>query len=134
VIALIVVSSVTLATGALVDSMTSNERPLGREQEATAALHAADAGLKNAISVLAQKDPMDGLAVGDPQAAVSPTSFTLDHSYGTYSATKTATDTWTITAIGMSPDGRIMRQLEEQVRASSSSRWVVVPGTRWQLS
>ncbi len=118
VMALVITASLAISTGAVAMIMVSNENMSGRDREAARALNVAEAGLNNALSVISQLDATGSQAAG---STLSSTSFTLDGGSGTYSATKTTSTLWTISASGAPPSGDVTRYLQLQVEAESVS-------------
>jgi Tfp pilus assembly protein PilX len=130
VLALIVMSALTISIGALISFTTGNEAQFSRDRESARAFHVAEAGVNNAIAVLANADDNDVQAVG---AVMGPYTLSLDGATGTYSMTKYAkTDTecthdgnpsncWVITGSATSPNGRITRTIQETAYWKSAS-------------
>jgi Tfp pilus assembly protein PilX len=122
VLALIVMSALTISIGALISFTTGNETQFSRDRESSRAFHVAEAGLNNALSVLANADDNDVQAVG---AVMGPYALSLDGASGTYSMTKYAkadpecthdgspSNCWVISGSATSPNGRITRTLQE---------------------
>lgn len=128
-LALIVMSALTISIGALVSFTTGNESQFGRDREAARAFHAAEAGLNNGLSLIVNNDDQDVQTVG---TTLGPFGITLDGATGNYSLTKhgatdpecrqtagTAASCWVITGTALSPNGKIRRTLEE------TARWVL---------
>jgi hypothetical protein len=123
VMALLVMVVLSISTGGVVTFVTSNQTNAGRDREAERAFNIAEAGLaKGADGVIAQ-DPNATVAIG---TTLSPTSFSLDGGTGSWSATKASQLTWTVTATGNSPTGRVLRKLQEQVIATQQSGTTLV--------
>lgn len=121
VLALIVMSALTISIGALISFTTGNEAQFSRDRQSARAFHVAEAGLNNALAVIANADDNDVQAVG---SVMGPYSFSLDGGSGSYSMTKYAkTDTqcgghsptncWVITGTATSPNGKITRTIQE---------------------
>jgi Tfp pilus assembly protein PilX len=118
VLALIVVSALTISTAGLTLAITSNEKAFGRDHQDVRALNAAEAGLNAAMSTL------NSSAAGT--TALPNASGSIDQGTWSYTATRTQSDptghpndyTWTVTSTGTSPDGRVQRIVRSQYQQS----------------
>ena len=127
--ALIIMSSLAISTGAIAMIVVSNENLSERDRDTARALNVAEAGLNNALSVISQTDPNGTQATG---STLSSTSFTIDSGSGSYSATKSTSSAWTISASGTAPNGNVTRHLELKVEAEAvSSGSVASPVYGW---
>jgi hypothetical protein len=121
VLAIIVVSALTISTAGLITYMTANESSFSRTRDANRSLEVAEAGLQYGISVLSKYDQTLSLPVG---ATLASTSYTFDGGQGSYSAVKqyhndpNHLDAWIITSTGLSPDGRVTRTVQQGAQAS----------------
>jgi Tfp pilus assembly protein PilX len=133
VLAMIVMSALTISIGALVSFTTGNEAQFSRDRDSARAFHAAESGVNNALSIIVNNDDNDVQTVG---TKLGPYAFTLDGASGTYELTKfAATDTectqtagtasscWVITGTATSPNGKITRTIVE------TAHWVVKDNT-----
>ena len=123
VLAMIVMSALTISIGALISLTTGNEHQFGRDLESARAFHVAEAGVNDGLSLIVTNDDNDGrLRRHDAR----PVRVTLDGASGSYSLTKYAkTDTeclqtagavascWVITGTATSPNGAITRTITE---------------------
>ncbi|MGZ4339142.1 MAG: hypothetical protein ACXVQ3_03705 [Gaiellaceae bacterium] len=123
VLAMVVMSALTISIGALISFTTGNETQFGRDRESARAFHVAEAGVNNALSVLVNADDNDVQAVG---STLGPFAIALDGANGTYRMTKygssdpecaqaggTSANCWVITGTATSPNGRIQKTLQE---------------------
>jgi hypothetical protein len=113
---------------------TSNETHFGRDRQLDRAFHIAEAGLNNGIAVVQQGDPSNANstvagAPGNRYPATGTYPLLLDGGKGTYyiqkyqaSSTQCTTHAgsapnacWVVYATGNSPDGKILKQLQESV-------------------
>jgi Tfp pilus assembly protein PilX len=118
VMTLMITASFAITTMAIATLMVSNEASSGRDRDAVRAFNVAESGLNTALSVLSQQDSSGSQAVGSTLAS---TSFSLDGGTGTYSATKTGSLEWTVSANGTSPSGEVTRHLSVRVNAQTVS-------------
>jgi hypothetical protein len=143
VLAMIVMSALTISIGALVSFTTGNEAQFSRDRESARAFHAAEAGVNNGLSIIVNNDDNDVQPVGTtlgPYPISSSSTCTsncnLDGATGTYTLTKyaatstqcaqtagTASSCWVITGTALSPNGKIRRTLQE------TAHWVVANNT-----
>ena len=123
VLAMIIMSALTISIGALVSFTTGNETQFGRDRESARAFHVAEAGVNNGLSLIVTNDDNDSQVVG---TTLGPYAFSMDGASGSYTLTKYAkTDTqctqaagavaacWLITGSAISPNGRITRKITE---------------------
>jgi hypothetical protein len=123
VLALIVMSALTISIGALISYTTGNESQFGRDRQAARAFHVAEAGVNNGLSLLVNNDDNNVQAVG---TTLGPYAVSMDGSEGSYTLTKyaktdtpclqtagTATSCWLISGSAISPDGKITRTIQE---------------------
>ena len=123
VLAMIVMSALTISIGALVSFTTGNETQFSRDRDSARAFHAAEAGVNNGLSLIVTNDDNDVQAVG---TTLGPYSVSIDGSTGSYTLTKYAkTDShctqtagsaaacWLITGTASSPNGKVTRTITE---------------------
>src|SRR5437763_10518569 len=130
VVALVVMSALTISIGAIISFVTGSEGLFGRDQQSVRAFHVAEAGVNNGIAVVAMLDPdnlmapMSRLPTGSGSYPIA-----LDNSTGTYFMEKypagdpnctapnipSTTPCWTIVGAGVSPNGRVARQIQETI-------------------
>jgi hypothetical protein len=133
VLAMIVMSALTISIGALVSFTTGNEGQFSRDRESARAFHVAEAGVNNALSIIVNNDDND---VQPVNTTLGPYAISLDGASGNYRLTKhAATDPecfqtagssascWVITGTATSPNGKISRTIEE------TAHWVVANNT-----
>jgi len=118
VVALVVTGALTISVAAIITYMTSNESAFGRDRQADRALNIAEAGLNNGLSVLANVNPNNSLGSWS-----TPYTASVDGGQVQYSLAKSGS-TWTITATGTSPNGKVTRQLQESVNYTASTTTV----------
>jgi Tfp pilus assembly protein PilX len=131
VLAMIVMSALTISIGALISLTTGNEHQFGRDRESARAFHVAEAGVNNGLSLIVTNDDNDVQAVG---TTLGPYAVSLDGAQGSYTLTKHAkTDTvcqqtagavascWLITGTATSPNGTIKRTVTETAYWLSAS-------------
>jgi len=87
VLAMIVMSALTISIGALVSFTTGNEAQFSRDRDSARAFHVAEAGVNNALSIIVNNDDNDVQAVG---TTLGPYAISLDGASGTYSLKKYA--------------------------------------------
>jgi len=121
-LALIVLAAFSISAAGLIQFARANEWSTGRERQATRAFSIAESGLHYAFVAIANKDPYDAAAVS---TTIASTSVSVDGGTATYSATKTAMSTWTVSSTGVSPNGAVTRQLQQQLKSSPtmSNAW-----------
>lgn len=125
VLAMIVMSALTISIGALVSFTTGNESQFGRDRQSARVFHVAEAGVNNALSLIVINDDGDVLTVGTTLGPYAIPS-SLDGASGSYKLTKyastdpactqkhgTASSCWVITGTATSPDGKITRTIQE---------------------
>ena len=123
VLAMIVMSALTISIGALISLTTGNEQQFGRDRESVRAFHVAEAGVNNGLSLIVTNDDND---VQGPGTTLGPYPVSLDGASGSYTLTKHAkTETeclqggssvascWVITGTATSPNGKITRTIKE---------------------
>jgi len=133
VLAMIVMSALTISIGALVSFTTGNEAQFSRDRESARAFHVAEAGVNNALSIIVNNDDND---VQPVNTTLGPYAISLDGANGSYSLTKhasndplctqtagTSASCWVITGTALSPNGKIRRTVEE------TAHWVVKNNT-----
>ncbi len=134
VLAMIVMSALTISIGALISLTTGNEHQFGRDRESARAFHVAEAGVNNGLSLIVTNDDNDVQAVG---TTLGPYAVSMDGAKGSYTLTKyakTATpctqtagavaSCWVISGSAISPNGTIARTIKETaywLAASSST-------------
>ncbi len=120
VLALLVVSALSVTAAGLALLVTSNEHAFGRDRQEERAFNVAEAGISNAVAKLSQLN-----SASYPQGATVSSGGTYSVGGASYSwtATKTldgvASDTWTITATGT--QGPVTRPVSVQVTASKTN-------------
>lgn len=125
VMAVIVVSALTISTAAIVQLTTSNQVAFTRDRLEQRAFNTAEEGLSEAVAALRSID--DGtvgtVALGDPVAVQgsSATPIACCSSLGGWWAEKRDADRWTIWAIGRAPNGEVLRTLSTQVKAEATT-------------
>jgi Tfp pilus assembly protein PilX len=120
VLALLVVAVLSISTAAIATLVSSNETAYGRDRQELIAFDSAEAGLNYGIATLAKSIDPSGLAsVG----ATASGNFPNGTGTGTWTATKIAKTTWRITSDAWSANGRVERELRENVQS------VTQPGT-----
>ena len=143
ILAMIVMSALTISIGALVSFTTGNEKQFSRDRDSSRAFHAAEAGVNNALSLIVNNDDNDVLSVNTTLGPYPISSqdtcssnCNLDGATGTYSLTKyastspqctqaagTASSCWVITGTATSPNGKIRRTIQE------TAHWVIANNT-----
>jgi Tfp pilus assembly protein PilX len=141
VLALLITTALTISTAALATLVTSNEHAFGRDRQEALGFNTAEAGLNYAIAYLAQTSDPNGAAAANTQvpsqagpyvafSSTRPTSYTTfgastpqGTGSGEWWAEKTGAHTWTIWATGLSPDGKVIRELSQKVLSTTQ------PGT-----
>ena len=131
VLAMIVMSALTISIGALISFTTGNEHQFGRDRESARAFHVAEAGVNNGLSLIVTNDDNDVQAV---DTTLGPYAVSLDGAKGSYTLTKHAkTDSvcrrrpvrwrscWLITGTAKSPNGTITRTVTETAYWLSAS-------------
>jgi Tfp pilus assembly protein PilX len=113
ILSVIVIGVLTIATGAIVTVVMSNEHAFGRDRQVNRALNLAEAGLNAGV---------DALKVLPATAtSLPPASGTNDHGTWSYTATRAQDTTnpdlyiWTITSTGVSPDSQVTRIISTKV-------------------
>jgi Tfp pilus assembly protein PilX len=131
VLALIVMSALTISIGALISYTTGNERQFGRDRDSARAFHVAEAGVNNGLSLIVNNDDNDWQS---PGTTLGPYPVSLDGAAGTYTLTKHAktepecqqiagsvASCWVITGTAKSPNGKITRTIKETAYWLSAS-------------
>ena len=127
VVALVLISALTISIAGIITFTTSNERSFSRDRVSDRALAAAEAGLANGVSRVQQGDPTDALATGSP---LTPgTVPNVDGSAVSYTITKstdpvTAKHYWTVRATGTYRG--LTRQVEQRVDYTSATTQIDV--------
>ncbi len=119
IIALVLTSALTISIAAIASNMTSNESAFGRDRQTDRSLNIAEAGLNNGLGVVAQQDPSN--LVSTPPGPYNNVS--VDGGKVSYSLAKSGS-TWTITATGTSPNGKVTRQVQQKVLYTASTTTV----------
>jgi hypothetical protein len=133
VLAFIVMVALSITVGGVISFTTGNETHFGRDRQLDRAFHIAEAGLNNGFAVISMNDATNGKPAGtrypvDP-AGVATYPISLDGGGGTYyvkkySATSPQCTThagsapnacWLVVATGRSPDGKILKQLQQAI-------------------
>jgi hypothetical protein len=136
VLAFIVMCSLSITIGGVISYTTSNEGQFGRDRQLDRAFHIAEAGLNNGIAVVQQNDTSNANstvagAPGNRYPATIGTTYplSLDGGIGSYylqkyPATSPECTThagsapnacWVVHATGNSPDGKILKELQESI-------------------
>jgi hypothetical protein len=131
VLAMIVMSALTISIGALISYTTGNEHQFGRDLQSTRAFHVAEAGVNNGLSLIVTNDAGDASPVG---TKLGPYPVSLDGATGSYTVIKhlktdpeckqtagSSSSCWVITGSATSPNGTITRTLQETAYWLSSS-------------
>lgn len=128
VLAFIVMCALSITVGGVISFTTSNESQFGRDRQLDRAFHIAEAGLNNGIEVVEKNDPKNLVSSGRYPAAGT-YSLSLDGGTGTYYVEKFAATSpqctthagsapnacWVVIATGNSPDGKILKELQESI-------------------
>jgi len=135
VLALLVVSALSISTAAIALLVTSNEHAFGRDRQETLAFNTGEAGLNYAIATLAKTtDPNGNAAIG---TTVPATSYGASGIGGTgdgvWWATKTAAHIWKVYATGTSPNGQVTREVSIQVKSKTVPGTVVPASLAWSF-
>jgi Tfp pilus assembly protein PilX len=130
VLAFIVMFALSITVGGVISFTTSNESQFGRDRQLDRAFHIAEAGLNNGIEVVEKTDPSnDSSKIGLRVPATGTYPLSLDGGLGSYYVQKyTATSPectthagsapnacWVVIATGHSPDGKILKELQESI-------------------
>ena len=131
VLAFIVMCALSITVGGVISYTTSNESQFGRDRQLDRAFHIAEAGLNNGIAVIEKSDQSnDPTWIGNCIPTCGTTyPLSLDGGGGEYYVRKYAATApectthagsapnscWVITASGTSPDGKILKQLQESI-------------------
>jgi hypothetical protein len=132
VLAFIVMCALSITVGGVISYSTSNESQFGRDRQLDRAFHIAEAGLNNGIAVVEQSDPSNAPSkIGTRIPPLPETGYplSLDGGKGEYYLEKFAATSpectthagsapnscWVIVANGTSPDGKILKQLQESI-------------------
>lgn len=131
ILAMIVMSALTISIGALISYTTGNEHQFGRDIQSNRAFHVAEAGVNNGLSLIVTNDDADASPVG---TTLGPYSVSLDGASGSYSVKKhlktdpqckqtagSSSSCWVITGTATSPNGQVTRTLTETAYWLSSS-------------
>jgi hypothetical protein len=134
VLALVVMSALTITIGALADLTTGTEHSMGRDRQDLRTFAVAESGISDAIAVIS--DPSyDGSDTKGPGTVLGPTALDtgIDGATGSYSATKySAADCspvnggvsqnpcWVIKSTATSSDGKVTRSLQETIYYNES--------------
>jgi hypothetical protein len=120
VLAMLVLSALSISTFALIGYARASENGFNRERQAVRSFDIAEAGVHYAFGDLVVRDPNDAVAVGTSiGSSAVPIVVTVDRGTASYWATKTAKSTWTVQSVGRSPDGRVTRQVSRQLQATN---------------
>jgi Tfp pilus assembly protein PilX len=131
VLTLIVMGLLTITTIAVVTAMNSNEQAFGRDRQTNRALNVAEAALNAGLSAVK--------ALPATATTLSPASGTVDQGSWSYTAARTQDTTnpdlyyWTVTATGLSPDGKVTRivsqRVSETITHNSQTQTVTTPAS-----
>ncbi len=139
VMALVVMTALTISTAALTSVVTSNERAYGRDRQDLLAFNTAEAGLNYGLSALAQTVDPNGTAPAGASAwypstylsAGTTVSFSDSSGTGEWWANKLDARTWRVYARGVSPDGRVRRTVSTKVRSATQVGTTIPPSQAW---
>ncbi|MGZ4339295.1 MAG: hypothetical protein ACXVQ3_04495 [Gaiellaceae bacterium] len=122
-LAMVVMSALTISIGALISFTTGNENQFGRDREAVRAFHVAEAGVNNGLAVIVNVDDNSVKATG---TTLGPYALALDGAAGSYTMTKyaptdpecqqtqvTPSPCWVITGTAASPNGKLNKTIQE---------------------
>lgn len=131
VLAMVVMSALTISIGALVSFATGNEHEFGRDRESGRALQVAEAGVNNGLAVISAADDANLQTTG---TSLGPYAFSLDGANGSYRMVKHAkidaecvqahgstAPCWVITGTATSPNGTLQRTVQETAYWNSAS-------------
>jgi hypothetical protein len=123
VLALVIMAMFTIASAGVITYLRSNETSFSRDRDVNRAIDIAEAGLQNGIAIVSNYDA----DLSKPNGATIPsTSYNIDGGTGSFSAVKSidpsdgVTNLWTITSQAKSPDGRVTRTVQQQIRAAEN--------------
>jgi hypothetical protein len=132
-LAMLVMSALTISIGALVSFTTGNEGQFSRDRDSARAFHAAESGVNNGLGIIVKVDDDD---VKTPGITLGPYPISLDGATGHYSLTKyassddeckqsagTASSCWVITGTAQSPNKKVQRTIQE------TTHWVLANNT-----
>jgi Tfp pilus assembly protein PilX len=130
VLAFIVMCALSITVGGVISFTTSNESQFGRDRQLDRAFHIAEAGLNNGMEVVEKSDPSNAAGqIGTRIPATGTYTLSLDGGAGTFYAQKYAATSpectthagsapnscWVVIATGNSPNGKIIKQLQESI-------------------
>jgi hypothetical protein len=132
VLAFIVMCALSITVGGVISFTTSNETHFGRDRQLNRAFHIAEAGLNNGIEVVEKSDPSNSpgkIGTCIPSGCLTRYPIALDGGTGEYYVQKFAATSpectthagsapnscWVVIATGTSPDGKILKQLQESI-------------------
>jgi Tfp pilus assembly protein PilX len=129
VLALLVITALSITTAGLATLITSNEHAFGRDRQEERAFNISEAGLNNGIAKLST---LNSASYAQGQTFTSGGAQSIDGGTYSWTATKTtngaSSDTWTIQSTGT--NGNVTRNISVQVTAAkvntvvpSSSAW-----------
>ncbi len=119
VLALIVVSALSITTAALAELIQSNEHAFGRDRQEERAFNIAEAGINYGVShltTLSSSSYAVGSSIG---TGPSSNTYSLDNGTGGWWAEKTASDKWTI--YSQSTVAGVSRKVSVQLSAPTTS-------------
>jgi len=130
VLAMVIMSALTISIGAVISFTTSNETQFGRDRQAARAFHVAEAGVNDGIAVIAKNDSSNSLATSSRLPASGTYPITLDGASGTYYMQKYAagssqctsvslsssTPCWIVYGTATSPNGKVVRAIQETIK------------------
>jgi hypothetical protein len=136
VLALIIVTALSITTAGLVTLISSNERAYGRDRQENRAFNTAEAGLNYAISVLANNVDSTG---SQPINTWYPSSTTWasypagtgDGGWRAQKIQKTPYGIWQLYATGTSPTGKVIREVSVKVKSYAAPGTFVPASGAW---
>jgi Tfp pilus assembly protein PilX len=126
VLALIIMSALTISTAGAILFMTSNETSSGRDRQVVSALSAAEAGLSSGISYVVQNDATNNLGTYPAGTVLGPYTSTIDGNSVRYTMTKSSSTDysttppitsyfWTIDSAALNGN-TVVREVSQQVK------------------
>lgn len=110
--AISIVGVLAISTATTIQIVQAGQTSSSRERQGTRALSTAEAGLDEALHTIGANDPNATQPTG---STVASTAYSFDSGSGTYSATKNADGSWSVTAVATSPNGNVTRRLQTTV-------------------
>jgi hypothetical protein len=135
VLALLIVSALSISTAGIALLVTSNEHAFGRDRQETLAFNTGEAGLNYAIATLAKTfDPNGNAVIGTtvPATSYGASSGVGGTGDGQWWAVKSSAHIWKVFAIGTSPNGKVTREVSVQVKSKTVPGTIVPASLAWQ--